>query len=177
MGISYTWCPETFRALGFVISDEPPPNSTEWPPPKPRDGQEVYFNGHAWMYSRPLDQFTPAVLIKATLDAPRREMRNAIRALTAGVSPEEVATYSRQEADAREYLRTGVPSAFLETLSASRGVDLKVLAPKIINKAEAYHKAVAAALGAYQKKADEIEKNPPVLTQELLRSPHLFIPG
>jgi hypothetical protein len=64
----------------------------------------------------------------------------------------------------------------LETLSASRGVDVDALAQKIVIKANAYHEAVAVALGTYQKKVDELERNPPRFTQELLRSPRLFIP-
>jgi hypothetical protein len=174
--IYYTYCPETFIPQGFVISENPPPNSTTWAPPAQREGQQVYFNGHGWMHGRPLDQITPKLLSEAAQGALKRELRNAINALTSGKSPDEVATYSRQEADAREYLKTGTPSLFLETLSRIRGVDVDVLAQKIVIKANAYHEAVAVALGTYQRKSDELEKNPPVLTQALLQEPRMLIP-
>jgi len=174
--IYYTYCSQTFVPKGFVISENQPPNSTTWAPPAQREGQQVYFNGHGWMHGRPLDQLTPQLLSEATQGSLKRELRRAFNALTSGKSPDEVATYARQEADAREYLRTGMPSPFLETLSRVRGVAVNVLAQKIVIKANAYHEAVAVALGTYQRKADELERNPPALTQELLREPRLLIP-
>lgn len=174
--IHYTYCPQTFVPSGLVMSEEPPSHSSKWPPPVSREGQQVYFNGHGWVYGRPLDQLTPQLLSAAAQDILKRELRNALKALTGDKAPEEVATYAKQQADAEDYLRTGKPSHFLETLSEARGIAVKQLALKIVVKAYAYHEAVAIALGTYQRKAKELERNPPVLTQELLREPRLLIP-
>ena len=174
--IYYTYCPKTFVAQGFVMSEKQPPNSTTWPPPVQREGQQIYFNGQGWMHGRPLEQLTPKLLSEAALCKLKRELRNAINALSSGDAAEEVATYARQQADAEEYLRTGELTPFLATLSTAQGIGVDELVRKILIKARAYNEAVAFALGTYKRKAAELKSNPPTLTQELLQEPRLLIP-
>ncbi|WP_438451742.1 hypothetical protein, partial [Listeria monocytogenes] len=78
-----------------------------------------------------------------------------VESINAGYSAAERAVWADQVAAATDVV-AGRESSILTALAEARGVDVETLALKILDKDAAYKATYFKALGAYQKKRDEI---------------------
>jgi len=81
-----------------------------------------------------------------------------LRAVKAGYPEGEVQSWAKQEAEARTYAADSEASTpLLGALSAARGIDLAVLAQKVIEKADLFAVASGQIIGTRQRCEDAIE--------------------
>lgn len=129
------------------IGQEPAPGWTEVAPSGP---------GEVWVDGRwELPLATLAARKQGEIDA---AYSGAMAALLAGYPEAEVATFSKQEGEARAYLANpAAVTPYLDAAATARGDDKATLAGKIIAKAEALAGAVGAVTGKRQGRRDAIE--------------------
>jgi uncharacterized protein YgiM (DUF1202 family) len=120
----------------------------------------------AWIAegNTPEPQFTDAeLLVQAKTDKLEEvtKVYNAsISALVGGTDKFELASWTKQEAEARAYMAdNSVATPMLSALVAARGLGETVanLAKLVIDKANAYQTAYASILGTYQAKQKAID--------------------
>jgi len=93
---------------------------------------------------------------KTTLEDATKTYEKEVAKLTEGVPPSEVATWTKQELEARSYIAdNNAPTPLIESLATARGVDKVYLINKIIEKADAYASAIGTLTGIRQKVEDE----------------------
>ncbi len=113
-------------------------------------------------FPRELEDFNAQVLAEAKarkLEALNASYESFVSQLTN--SPQtEILTWSEQEAEARAYTASKQESdaPMLSSLSKARNIPLSMLCAKVIEKAEAYRRFIAYAIGKRQAYEDAIEK-------------------
>lgn len=82
---------------------------------------------------------------------------NQVAQLTSGVPQSEIATWAKQELEARGYVVDNTfPTPLIDSLCSARGVDKDYLVSKIIEKADLYASAIGQLTGLRQKQEDEL---------------------
>jgi len=82
----------------------------------------------------------------------------ALAAITAGYPAGELASWDKQEAEARAYLAdTNATVPFIATMATARGVDVADLANRIVTKADAFAGYSAGVIGTRQALEDALE--------------------
>lgn len=85
------------------------------------------------------------------------DFETAISSLTSSIPTSEVATWTKQEQEARAYLLdSNAPTPFIDAICLARECDKSYLVGKIIEKADAYAVAVGTLTGVRQKLEKEI---------------------
>jgi hypothetical protein len=119
----------------------------------------------AWIAqgNTPDPEFTDAELLAnaktAKLSEVTSEYNASISALVGGADKFEIASWTKQEAEARAYIaNNSVATPLLSGMVAARGLGETVeqFAKIVIAKADAYQSAYATILGAYQAKQKAI---------------------
>lgn len=136
---------------------EQPANSTEWAPPMViGDGLAVYWDGNGWrggtdLINATIDKMKTVALLRANIN-----FMMDVDNLSSGYTPAEQQSWKQQVVDAHAVLAGQVESHLLQTLAATRDMDVKDLANSIIAKSNAYNDKYATLLATYQKLRDTI---------------------
>ncbi|EMI5828516.1 TPA: hypothetical protein ACP7Q5_004789 [Escherichia coli] len=134
--------------------EEAPANSTHWAPNE-NIGTVPYFDGEGWVPGIPLNRITLSEAQRVAEAAAAEAFQAEVESINAGYSAAERAVWADQVAAATDVV-AGRESSILTALAEARGVDVETLALKILDKDAAYKATYFKALGAYQKKRDEI---------------------
>lgn len=95
--------------------------------------------------------------ISYLLNKANSNFETAISSLTSSVPKSEIATWAKQEQEARAYLlNSNAWTPFIDALCLAREVDKSYLVGKIIEKADAYAVAVGTLTGIRQKLEKEL---------------------
>lgn len=81
-----------------------------------------------------------------------QEFTNSVNSLTTSIPKDEIATWTKQENEARAwFIDNNVSTPLIDAICTSRGVDKAYLVNKIIEKADAYAIAIGTLTGERQK--------------------------
>lgn len=123
----------------------------------------------------PEPEFTDAELLMNAKEAKSNTIRqayeNALRAMTGNTDPAEMASWTKQEQEARAWIvNNAVVTPIIDNLIIGRamGESKADLVVKIIIKADAYTVAYAQVLGAYHAKQKAIEVATTVIEVEAI---------
>lgn len=139
----------------------------------PQRGDEVYYTNHEidqapWLVvtPRPLPEVKATVM--ATINA---ECESKMAAVRKGYPESEILSWSKQEAEARQYLaEPGGQFPLLVSLASSRQIELGELASRVILKADAYAAISGKVIGTRQLLEDRINAIPEGSDVEELRA-------
>lgn len=154
--------------------DTMPENSSGFQPLTPPEGYVVYFDGVGWVTALDIRNATLAQLQTALAADADRKFAEAADTLTKGYTSAEQKSWAQQVAEANTVIGGGT-STLLNVLASARGLDVKVLAQKIVDKATAYDTAYGQLLGTCQATKDKIagaktlDDLPPVDSVEVVR--------
>lgn len=157
----------TGAPLEIDADADTPASACVWKPPTVGDGLAVYFDGFGWVVARDITKMALDDLKELLLTDAATQFLQDTDALNAEYPRAERDSWSTQSAQAQIVLEGG-ESPMLTALASARGVDVKALAQKILDKANAYNTAYAKLLGAYQAQRDAVNavskvvKMPPV---------------
>lgn len=149
--LAYTGKPVTVEANAAQ-----PDNTLQWAPVTCGPNVAVYNDNGVWHAGYDLATLTLAQMREIALSAVLRTFEAAVNALTANYSPLEQKSWALQVALARGLINNGTASDTLNTLAKARGINVKVLAQKILDKDTAYQHAYLAALVTFQVARDSI---------------------
>jgi len=95
--------------------------------------------------------------VKELLQDINNEYEKEVAELTEGIPQSEIATWTKQEAEARAYQDDfNASTPLINTLAQNRGMDKGILVDKIIIKADSYAIAVGKLTGIRQQKEDNL---------------------
>lgn len=81
-----------------------------------------------------------------------QDFTNSVNSLTTSIPKDEIATWTKQENEARAWLiDNNTPTPLIDAICSSRGVSKEYLVSKIIEKADAYTVAIGTLTGIRQK--------------------------
>lgn len=145
--------------VGQTFVDTYPPEAAEWCNGNrayiievEKDGEHRQFQIVAYP-ELSLDEAKAAKLSEINAAADR-----AIAKLTATYPDREIATFDKQESEARAYTADPTSSTpFLSGLSQARGVPLDELVRRVLAKADAFTAASGFIIGRYQNLKDRLD--------------------
>lgn len=123
-----------------------------------KPSEDYIYDGSKWVPKPPI-VLTLEQAKAAKLSAVTTEYNSSVTALVGNTDQYELASWSKQEAEARAYVADNtVATPLLSGMVAARKLGETVLefANKIITNADAYKVAYASILGAYQAKQKSI---------------------
>lgn len=167
--IYYTYCPKKFVFLKAVEADTQPEHSSIWAPPETDDYTQAYFDGNCWIRALAHKFLAPELLRAAHITLLRRDMAKAMKKINANESPDEIATYPQQYAEAVIFGTTGTLGPFLTRLSEVRNMAPSDLVARVMANVNTYGQLTAEVVGAYRNAVAALPEKPE-LTQDLLRS-------
>ena len=126
------------------------------------DEINAYAEAHPEMVTEEEPYVPPVPTLKkakaAKLTAINAAADKAIAALTATYPDREIATFDKQEAEARAYTANPTtPTPLLSALSKARGVPLDELARRVLVKADAFAVASGSIIGQRQALEDRLD--------------------
>ncbi len=90
--------------------------------------------------------------INYLLQKANKEYENTVNSITASIPQSEIATWTKQESEARSWLLDNtVLTPLIDAICLAREVEKAYLVTKIIEKADAYANAIGALVGDRQK--------------------------
>lgn len=102
---------------------------------------------------------TDAELAPFMISDTNSDYESAIKSLTLGVPLSEISTWTKQELEAREWLKDNTyPTPLIDAICLARDCDKSYLVGKIIEKADAYAIAVGTLTGIRQKQEKLIKE-------------------
>lgn len=150
----------TGKTLLLATGAAQPPNSTLWAPPVAPTGYVAYWvtSIQAWHVARDVNASDLAALKIAATSRATAVFSDAVSQLNNGYIAAEQSSFGQQLTDARAIVTGAQPlTDLLPKLATARGIDLKVLATKIVDKSNAYSSAYAQALAQFQATRDTIQ--------------------
>lgn len=134
-----------------------PANTTEWQPPEaPADGVYYQYDG-AWVLGIDVRKAAIADLQASALVPVQAAFEAAVAQLQSAYTTSERASWAQQLSEAQGLIAgTTKEPPLLTALASARGLDVKALAQKIVDKNNAYQSAYASALATFQKARDAI---------------------
>lgn len=150
--LAYTGTPVTVDRGAEV-----PANASVWRPGVCGDGMVPYFDDGAWHIGHDITVLTLDQMKGFALSAVTRAFEHTAASLVGTYSPAEQKSWGQQVTDAQAVLAGSAESPLLNALAKARGLDVKDLAQKIVDKAAAYATSYAEALATFQAARDAID--------------------
>lgn len=102
-------------------------------------------------------EVTDAEIAPYLLSQENKNYETAVSQLTSTVPQSEIATWTKQESEARAYLLDNtVSTPLIDSIATARGIGKDYLVAKIIEKADAYAVAIGILTGIRQAKEKDI---------------------
>lgn len=147
--------------INEIFTDVYPPEAAEWCLKNGAHIEELEVENDIRKF-RITENQEPTVTLASVKAAKLAEINAAadvaISTMTATYPPGEVATFDKQEVEARAYLADATaPTPLLSALSTARGVELSELVRRVIVRADAFAVASGTIIGQRQALEDQLD--------------------
>lgn len=136
-----------------------PENSSKWKPTINVPGQVAYYNPLGfWVIAPDINKADPSIVRAAILRRITDDFNYEMTQLSAQYPIAEQQSWAQQLAEAQAFLAdASATTPLLSKLATVRGVNVKDLAQKIVDKNTAYQSQYTDKLAAFQKQRSAIE--------------------
>lgn len=152
----------------YEVVDNPPPTTNRYQYYENTGNISIVNGVPSFEYvvkDRPLEDIR--VLVKHDID---NSFNSAVRALTESINSNEIASWTKQEVEAKAFVNDSTTSTpLIDALAASRRVSKEYLVPKILQKAAAYSAVIGAYVGKAQRLKDLADTATDIETLKLIK--------